>query len=158
MKKAAPQAPPGRDVEGELDSLIEAFKDRRRAQAAEPEAAKPDPIQLLRKLIVSELVGVFLELNEKYAEAGVSMEMDVSNFLASGREINFEFALGEFRTQLHGTVTTEAIAFHEIRHAPDMRGELTGGPMLRLRHLNASTFREFLCGRLTILLRTALRR
>jgi hypothetical protein len=55
--------------------------------------------------------------------------------------------------QLQGTVTSDAIAFHEVRHAPDIEGQLVAGPMLRLKNLNAETFREFVCGRLTVLLR-----
>ena len=57
-----------------------------------------------------------------------------------------------------GTVTTEAIAFHETRYAPDLHGELLSGPMLRLRGLDAGVFRKFICERLTILLRGAMRR
>ena len=89
---------------------------------------------------------------------GVSLEMDVSNFLAGGREISFEFGVGEYRAKLVGTVTTEAIAFHETRYAPDIDGELVSGPMLRLRNLDGTAFREFICERLSVLLRTAIRR
>ncbi len=72
--------------------------------------------------------------------------------------MRFEFGIGECRTQLHGTVTTEAIAFHETRYNPDVQGELLSGPMLRLRALDGDVFRSFVCERLTILLRDATRR
>ena len=117
-----------------------------------------DPIQALREVTVNELVPTFVELMEKYSKSGVSMQMDASNFLEGGREIKFEFRIGEYRTQLQGTVTTDGIAFHETRHAPDIHGELSSGPMLRPRQLNSKAFRDFVCQRLTVLLRTAMRR
>jgi hypothetical protein len=85
------------------------------------------------------------------------MELDASNLLQGGRELNFEFAVGEYRSLLWGTATTEGIAFHETRHAPDLRGELTSGPMLRLRNLTGEVFRNFVCRRLSVLMRMALR-
>ena len=155
-----PPAPPPPAPEDELDSLVTAFSthqnEKKAADAAK--AGRPDPIEILRSLTVNELVPTFVELVEKYSGAGISMQMDASNFLQGGREIRFEFALDEHRTQLLGTVTTEAIAFHETRYSPDVHGELASGPMLRLRTLTARTFREFLCQRLTLLLRNAIRR
>ncbi len=101
---------------------------------------------------------IFVELMEKYSTSGISMHMDASNFLQGGREISFEFGLGEYRAHLLGTVTTEAIAFHETRYNPEVQGELVSGPMLRLRNLTGETFRNFICERLTTLLRYAMRR
>lgn len=144
--------------EEELDSLITLLKERRRQGANQAGSLAPDPIQSLRELTLSELVPVFVELMEKYSKSGVSMQMDASNFLEGGREIRFEFGIGEYRTQLLGTVTTEAIAFHETRYTPDVHGELVSGPMLRLRNFTGQTFRNFVCERLTVLLRAAMRR
>ena len=146
------------DPEEELDSLIALLKERRQQAGDQIVVLAPDPIQVLRELTINELVPIFVKLMEKYSKSGISMHMDASNFLEGGREIKFEFGLGEYRTQLHGTVTTEAIAFHETRHSPDVDGELVSGPMVRLRGLNAEKFRIFLCERLTQLLRTAVRR
>ena len=86
------------------------------------------------------------------------MQMDASNFLQGGREISFEFGIGKHRVKLQGTVTNEAIAFHETRYSPNVRGELMSGPMLRTRNLDAQPFREFVCERLPVLLRQAMRR
>ena len=144
--------------EQELDSLIALLKERRQQGASHGGSLTPDPIQSLRALTINELIPVFVELVEKYSRSGVSMQMDASNFLEGGREIKFEFGIGEYRTQLLGTVTSEAIAFHETRYTPDVRGELVSGPMLRLRNLTAQTFRDFVCDRLSILLRGAMRR
>ena len=117
-----------------------------------------DPIQNLRGITLNELVPTFVELVEKYSETGISMQMDASSFLEGGREIKLEFGLQGHRLQMLGTVTTEAIAFHETRHSPEVHGELVSGPMLRMRTLTAETFRNFICERLTLLLRAAIRR
>lgn len=149
---------PRKTSEGELDSLIDVLQKRADEASSKPSATGKDPIQALREMMVTELVPVFVEVMEKYSKSGISMQMDASNFLEGGREIKFEMGLGEYRTHLHGTVTSDSIAFHETRYSPDFHGELTAGPMIRTRQLNAKTFREFLCGRLTILLRGAARR
>ncbi len=150
-----PQIP--RRVEDELDALIAVMQERERERADPDDSDKHDPIQDLRDLTRNEFITIFMDLMEKYSQAGISMVMDASSFLEGGREIKFEFGLGECRMSLHGTVTTEGIAFHESRYAPDVRGELTSGPMLRLRHLDGKVFRDFLCERLAILIRTAMR-
>lgn len=120
-------------------------------------AGGPDRIQRLRELTVTELIPAFDELKEKYAASEVSMDMDASNFLDGGRGIEFHFQVGDYRTKLVGTVTSEAVAFHETRSAPDLEGELASGPMLRLHRLDARAFKEFICERLAFLLKFVLR-
>ncbi len=154
----APLKPPLRSPEEELDSLIDAFKDRQQEGPDKAVALKPDAVQELRRLTINELIPVFVELVEKYSQSDFSMQMDASNLLEGGREIKFEFGIGEYRTVLLGTVTTEAIAFHETRYSPEVYGQLISGPMLRLRGLDRHTFRDFICERLTLLIRTATRR
>ena len=156
--KNQPQRPIKKTAEGELDRLVAAMENRRR-QDEKKETPKPkvDPLQHLREQMVREFIPVFVELVEKYSETGVAMHMDASNLLEGGREINFEFGLGEYRTQLQGTVTSDSIAFHEMRFAPQIRGQIVAGPMLRLKGLSAKTFREFVCSRLTVLIRQASR-
>lgn len=150
--------PPPPTAEEELDSLIGALSSRRLEDADKDGGLKSDAIEALRSQTIDELIPVFVELVEKYSKSGVSLQMDASNFLEGGREIRFEFGLGDYRTQLLGTVTTEAIAFHETRYSPDVQGELISGPMLRLRGLDGRTFRDFICQRLTLLIRAATRR
>lgn len=155
VQQSVPVALPcAKTAEEELDSLIRVMEERGKT----PPAVGSDPLHQLRKLTISEFVPVFVELVEKYSAVGISMQMDASNFLEGGREIRFEFGLGEYRFQLHGTVTIEGIAFHETRYCPDVHGELTTGPMLRVRGLNGEVFRDFVCGRLAHLIRTAMRR
>lgn len=152
---ALPPAPK-RKVEDEVDGLLTALRQREQEAAAVPD--KQDPLTILRRLTVNEFVPAFVELVEKYSKSGVSMQMDASNLLEGGREIKFEFALGEFRTQLHGTATSDGIAFHETRYSPGSHGELATGPMLRYRALNANSFREFVCSQLASLIRNAMRK
>jgi len=156
VEKTTPPVPPQRTAEDELDSLINVLK-RREEEGLSGQAHK-DPMQTLREMMVNELVPIFVEIVEKYSNSGISMQMDASNFLEGGREIRFEFGVGAFRSHLQGTITGEAIAFHETRYSPDFHGELTAGPMIRLRYLNGKTFREFICERLSTLIRTATRR
>lgn len=146
---------PARSTESELDSLLSTMRERGEANGGR---IASDPMKRLRELTVNVLVPVFVELVEKYSKNGISMQMDASNLLEGGREIRFEFGLGETRTQLLGTATTEGIAFHETRYTPDSHGELASGPMLRLRHLNEKVFREFICERLAQMVRNATRR
>ncbi len=149
-----PPPPPPRSAENELDSLINVMEKR----GVNIASAAADPLIRLRSLMLNDLVPEFVELVEKYSGMGVSLQMDASNFLEGGREVKFEFGLGEYRFQLHGTVTSEGIAFHETRYCPDLHGELATGPMLRLHGLNRDVFREFVCERLTHLIRAAMRR
>ena len=156
-KMRVPEPPP-KNVEGELDALVNALDERQKSVDADTPGRTVDPIHTLRELTVRELVPVFVELVEKYSKSGIAMQMDASSLLEGGREIKFEFGIGEYRVQLQGTATSDAIAFHEVRYAPDIHGQLLAGPMLRLKQLSAKTFREFVCERLAILLRSASRR
>lgn len=160
IQKAVPPPVPQRTVESDLDSLLTTM---RQQEAHKPKTgggptAAEARLQALREQIVRDFVPVFQELMEKYTGNGIVMDMDASVFLEGGREIRMEFAFGEYRSVLVGTVTPEAVAFHETRYTPEMRGELVSGPALRLRQLNEQTFREFVCERLALLLRTAMKR
>ncbi len=150
-------------IEAELDAVVDAYGRRKEQEALrkaeeEARAARPDPIERLRNLVREELITVFEELSEKYAEIGVSMHFNPSNLLGGGREIDIELGLDGNRTELHGITTDEAIAFNEVRFSKHFRGELTSGPSLRLRKLDAQAFREFVCERLMMLIRVAMRK
>lgn len=158
IKKVTPSATGAKTTESELDALLGSIsRAEQRAETPAP-AAKIDRIQQLRELVMNELIPAFVELVDKYAPRGISMDMDASNLLQGGREIRFEFRLGDYRTQLAGTATADTIAFQETRYHPNMRGEIVSGPMLSLRRLDANMFREFICERLTILARGAMRK
>lgn len=151
-----PADSPARTSEDDLDGLITALETRKR-RAVDQSVDKEDRIELLRKAMFTDYIPVFVEVMEKYSPVGLGMEMDASKFLEGGRELRFEFGIEDFRAQLLGTVTTEAIAFHETRFSPDVRGELVSGPMLRLHTLTPDVFRQFLCERLSVLLRDYMR-
>ncbi len=145
--------------ESELDNILSVVKQREAEKSSQQhKKEKPDAIQQLRHLLLHELIPVFVELMEKYKASGISMDMDASNFLEGGREIRFCFGYGEYRMDLLGTVTSEAIAFHETQYTPDVHGQLVSGPMLRLRRLDSGAFRDFVCNRISSLLKASLRR
>ncbi len=158
IKKMAPSSSGAKTTEGELDALLGSLHRQEQRTEAPAPSAKVDRIQLLRELVMNELIPAFVELVDKYAPRGISMDMDASNLLQGGREIRFEFRLADYRTQLAGTATSDPIAFQETRYHPSRRGELVSGPMLSLRRLDANLFREFICERLTILARSAMRK
>ncbi len=158
VARTLPEKEPKKDIEFEVESLITNLQEQQNQTGDRQDSEEPDPLECLRRQMVDEYIPLFAELMEKYRQSGITMRMDASNFLEGGREMNFEFSLGAYRAKLAGTVTTEGIAFQETRYTPEIRGELISGPMLRLRSLNADTFRKFLCGRLALLLKSALRR
>ncbi|MBI1825338.1 MAG: hypothetical protein HY287_13720 [Planctomycetes bacterium] len=147
-----------RSAENDLDALLNSYRQKSAEPGAGEAAMVQDPIQALREQIIRDLIPCFLELVEKYCRSGVQLQMDASNLLDGGRELKFEFSLGDYRSELQGTVTTDVIAFHEVRSAPDIHGQLLAGPMLRLKQLSPKTFREFVCERLALLLKQASRR
>lgn len=163
VRRTSRVLPAPTSVEAELDALVLAYEDRKRQAAEdkaaeEADAARPDPIVLLREQITTELIPVINDLSAKYAGKGIGISFDPSNLLAGGRELDIELRIEGNRTELHGIVTKDAISFHEVRHSKDFRGELTSGPALRLRHLNAHTFQSFVCERLMLLIRMAMQR
>ncbi len=158
IERTKPPVPVEQTTENDLDRLLTTIAERARRDNVQKTAPKLDPLILLRDKVVKELVPTFVELVEKYGQGGVAMQMDASNLLEGGRELNFEFAFSGHRMELQGTVVTDAIAFHEVRHAPDLQGQMVAGPMLRLKTLSCKTFREFVCGRIMVLIRLAHRR
>jgi len=149
--------PRGQSLEQEIDALLAGLHDDQGRGRNAPSADEPDRIQFLRDVTRELFIPVFDELKRRYAGSGVELEMDASNFLAGGREIQLLFGMAQHRSKLTGTVIPEGIAFHETRYTPDLQGELLSGPMLRARTINAEVFRNFLCARLAILLRAVTR-
>ncbi len=156
VRQTKPSPSAAQNPEGDVDALLTQLD----KQSAEPKETPPPPdrVEILRGNVVTEFIPIFVALTEKYAAKGINMEMDASNLLQGGREISFKFELGAFKSELHGTVTSDAVAFQETRYSPDVAGELASGPMMRLRTLDSDVFRDFVCQRLAILIRTALRR
>jgi hypothetical protein len=143
--------------EADLDSLLTKIEVRNQTGSDNSVMLKTDPLERFREQILCELTPVIMELSEKYASRGVTIQMDASNFLQGGRNVQFEFAIAGHRNVLKGTVTSEAIAFEEIRYSPSSDGDITSGPSLRLRQLDATTFRDFICKRVVLLLKQAVK-
>jgi len=141
------------NAEAALDGLLAKMEDG--GPEGSDAGLTASPLERLRDLMLRELSPVAMELSEKYSPKGISVTLDASNFLKGGREIRLEFALGPYRTVLQGTVTSEAIAFEEVRYSPHIDGELMSGPSLRIRTMTADSFREFLCTRVMLLLKMA---
>jgi hypothetical protein len=157
IEKTKPGQPSRKSAEGELDRMLAVLEEEKRAEKRPQSKTKADPLQMLREQMIREFVPIFVELVEKYSKSGLAMHMDASNLLEGGREIEFEFGMGGVRIELQGTVTSDSIAFHEVRNAPHIEGQLVAGPMLRLKSLNGQTFRDFVCARLALLIKLASR-
>lgn len=141
----------------EVDRLIRKLHDGTREQGGADPEFPPSPIDQLRRLARDELIPTFHALAVQYAASDIAMTIDASNFLAGGRTLRMTFRHGEFRSELEGTVTEDCVAFVEVKYSPVCQGHLGDGPALRLRRLNQETFRDFVCHRLALLLRAALR-
>ena len=152
-----PARRPQRSAETVLEGLLHQYERAQQPPEPDVEPDKIDRVEALRFMMTEQLIPAFEEMKQKYLAKGMRMRLDVEAFLRGGRELDLEFELGPWRSRLHGTVTSEAIAFHESRYRENIPGEFTSGPALRMRHLNVDTFRAFICERLTLLVRTALR-
>lgn len=141
-------------AEQELDVLLDQLESAEQSEKQAAGSSEPDLVQRLREFLMNEMIPVFSDLRDKYAETGISLSMDAAAFLEGGREIRFEFELKGHRLQLLGTVTSDSIAFCETRYAPHIRGELVSGARLRIRHLTPQSFRDFICEHLSVLVRS----
>lgn len=151
-KQAAPKS-----VEQQLDALL-SLHQKRRAQQEQPEVdAKQSALERLRVQMRDELMPVFDNLKAKYAEAGIFIEMDARDFLSGGVGLLVEVEYDVYGMQMEGTVRPQGIAFQEARYCNNIRGVVRAGPMLRTRNLTGQQFREFLCERISQLVRSAMR-
>jgi hypothetical protein len=151
------ELPKGRPQAADLDTLIAMYQERKARAARDPDP-KPDPIEKLRTQMMSELIPTFNAVAVKYAPAGFTMRLDAMDFLAGQRELRLDLTFGDARHELIGTITPEFIAFQEVHYEGDVTGQIRSGPSIRLRTLTADGFRDFLCERLAMMVRTALRR
>lgn len=156
VRRSTPARPAARKTDAGLEGLLTQYEQQRNAPRLGAEE-KPDALAALRFLMTEQLIPAFDDLARKYEGQGIEMRMDTENLLNGGNEFTIEFHLGECRAKLSAVVTTTTIAFHETRSAKHIAGELASGPSLPLRNLNAEVFHRFLCERLKVLVRTAMR-
>ena len=146
----------GRSAESDLDALLQIRENRLKAAETENEAP-PDPVEVFRRSLEDELIPVLEELAHKYVTKGVVINWDVADLLAGGRELTFDFVMLPHRTTMHGTVARDVMAFQVTRYVSETGGEVSSGPMLPLRSLTQTRFREFLCEQITQMVRFVLR-
>ncbi len=154
-RKRAPMSP-----EQQLDALLvtkQRLEKERSVKAGRADSAAA-ALSDLRGQFRDELAPVFSDLQSKYESAGVDMAMDAEPFLSGGTELLIEVAYGDYGLRMAGTATRDGIAFRESQFANDVSGVATTGPMLRARTLTGVVFREFLCERISQLVRSAMRR
>lgn len=158
MKKRAQAPPEQKSSEEKLDALLNANKQRSdRDQEKNASTGAISRLDAFRNRLREELVPAFEELKQKYDAQGLTLNMEASDFLQGGRKLVIEFRIQTSSVRLEGTVLESGIAFNEIRSHGGVPGAISSGPMLRTRQLTAETFREFVCGRIAMLLRSVLR-
>ena len=152
-------ADPPRDdksAEEKLDSLLTAHNQQSAQDAAAPKQA-PSRLDELRRIFRDEMIPAFEEIKQKYGAQGIKLDMDASNFLEGHRKLAIEFSIKSHAVRLDGTVMETGIAFNEVRLIGGVPGAICSGPMLRTRQLTTDQFREFVCGRIALLVRSILR-
>jgi hypothetical protein len=142
------RAPQQSKHERSLDALLNSRDSRRDAASQKTAQPKPTPEDDLRDLFHASFIPVVEDLNDRYAERGVSVFMDASDFLSGGRSIAIEITFEHRRHRIEGTVISGAIACTESRFVKGAPGAVTGGPRLRTRDLDEHAFREFLYDRM----------
>lgn len=157
IRQCRPKQAPKKSIEEQLDGILE-LREKRQAQSDAPRIdPKQAAIEAFRQRMRDELIPVFEDLKEKYEATGIAMAMDASDLLAGGVNLVIEVTYEAYGMRMEGTVMPEGVAFHEARYSNRVRGVLTTGPMLRTRSLTRERFREFLCDRISQLVRSAVR-
>jgi len=148
----------GNSVEDKLDALLATASKKPGAKEVPGTSDDPiSPLDMLRQRLRTELIPAFQEIKEKYADRSIELNMDASDFLQGGRKLVIEFTIRPHSVRLDGTVMDTGIAFNEIRSNGGTAGAISSGPMLRTRLLTPEKFREFICGRIALLVQSILR-
>ncbi len=103
------------------------------------------------------MIPLVASVAQRYADKGVSLRMDASDFVGGGRGLLIEIEFKDQRLRMDGTVTGNAIAFNETRFSGDSGGIVVGGPTLRTRRLDESVFADFLYDRIIKLVKSTSR-
>ncbi|HUT87863.1 MAG TPA: hypothetical protein VMY37_00060 [Thermoguttaceae bacterium] len=156
MDQCRGQNAASKTVEEQLDALL-SLHQKRQAQQEDSEASKQSVLDRLREQMRDELLPAFEELGAKYAAQGIMLELNADDFLCGGVGLQIKVGFDIHGMLLEGTVTPQGIGFQETRFSNNVRGVVQAGPMLRTRNLGAGEFREFLCERISQLVRSAMR-
>lgn len=153
QESKSPTGPP----EVELDALLDKVEEK---QAAKEELSGEEPldaIETFRSLMRQVYIPTFETVQAKYASKGISMAMDVDEFLGGGSSLKIRLTYGEVTMELDGTVMRGGVAFYIIHGTGQNRGAVVSGPLLRIRNLSGDDFRQFLVEHLGQLIKDALR-
>ncbi len=143
--------------EDELDALLDKVEEKQASRAAQPDEEPPDAIETFRSLMREVYIPTFETVQAKYASKGISMTMDVDEFLGGGSSLKIRLAHGEVTMELDGTVMRGGVAFYIIHGIGQNKGAVVSGPLLRIRTLSSDGFRQFLAGHLSQLIKDVLR-
>lgn len=155
QKWTAPQ-PDEKSAEEKLDTLLTGEPSGPGSEQT-VSAAPTSPLDAFRQRVREELTLVVEEIQRKYALKGIAVHMDADDFLGGGRRLCIEISMQNHAMRLDGTVMEGGIAFNEVRSLDGTPGAICSGPMLRTRQLTPEGFREFVCGRIALLVRSILR-
>ena len=113
------------------------------------------PLERLRDMFAEKLIPSVRSIEQRYADKGIGVHMDASDFLGGGRGLYIEIEFKDYRLVLEGTVMEDAIAFLVTRFSGDSGGIVIGGPTLRTRHLCEKVFADFLYDHIIKLVKSA---
>lgn len=157
VRRCRPTEAEPKTIEQQLDALLSLQQKRQSGQEQAQADPELSPLDQLRRQMRDELMPVFEDLKAKYQEAGILLEMDADDFLSGGVGLLIEVEFDNHGMQLQGTVTPRGIAFQDARYTSNTRSVIGAGPMLLIRSLTGQRFREFLCERISQLVRSVLR-
>lgn len=153
-----PQSKPSAEPpEDELDALLDKVEEKQAAKVEQPDEERLDVIEIFRSMMRQVYIPTFETVQAKYASKGISMTMDVDEFLGGGSSLKIRLAYGETTMELDGTVMRGGVAFYIIHGIGQNKGAVVSGPLLRIRNLSGEDFRQFLVEHLGQLIKDALR-
>ena len=164
MKRLIPSEPNYQESESsvgppedELDALLDKVEEKQAAKEGQSAEEPPDAIETFRSLMRQVYIPTFETVQAKYASKGISMAMDVDEFLGGGSSLKIRLTYGEVTKELDGTVMRGGVAFYIIHGTGQNKGAVVSGPLLRIRNLSGDDFRQFLVEHLGQLIKDALR-
>lgn len=164
MKRLIPSEPSNQQSkslagppEDELDALLDKVEEKQAAKEGQSGEEPLDVIETFRSLMRQVYIPTFETVQAKYASKGISMAMDVDEFLGGGTSFKIRLTYGEVTMELDGTVMRGGVAFYIIHGNGQNKGAVVSGPLLRIRNLSGDDFRHFLVGHLSQLIKDALR-
>ena len=143
--------------EDELDALLDKVEEKQAAKEERSVEEPLDAIETFRSLMREFYIPAFEAVQAKYASKGISMALDVDEFLGGGSSVKIRLTFGEVTMELDGTVMRGGVAFYIVHGTGQNKGAVVSGPLLRIRNLSGDDFRQFLVEHLGQLIKDVLR-